>query len=152
MRLNRVAVVVAFGVLLLIASAGVATAQGTKADAEIEDPEGNTVGNAQITEDSGGAEITVEAEGLEPGEHGVHVHETGECGLPKFESAGKHFNPGEAKHGLKNWEGPHAGDLPNLEADEDGTATYEATTDRVSLSGGRDVPVRCRRQHARYPR
>lgn len=112
MRLNRVAAVAAFGVLLLVASAGVAAAQGTKADAEIGDAEGNIVGSAQITEDSGSIEITVEAEGLDPGEHGVHVHETGECGLPKFESAGKHFNPGETKHGLKNWEGPHAGDLP----------------------------------------
>lgn len=46
--------------------------------------------------------ITVESEELEPGEHGVHVHEAGECGLPKFESAGKHFNPGKTNHGLKN--------------------------------------------------
>lgn len=54
MRLNRVAAVAAFGVLLRVASAGVAAAQGTKADAEIEDAEGNIVGSAQITEDSGG--------------------------------------------------------------------------------------------------
>jgi Cu-Zn family superoxide dismutase len=135
-RLSTASVLTVSGVLLLVVSTGAVTAQETEASAELQDGEGNTVGNAQITEGSGGTEIAVQARGLKPGEHGIHVHETGECGLPEFDSAGKHFNPEKAEHGLKNPEGPHAGDLPNLTADKDGTATYETTTGQVSSLGG----------------
>lgn len=65
------------------------------------------------------------------GERG-HLHETDAC-EPDFAAAGDHFNPEGLEHGLENPHGPHAGDLPNLEIDEDGNATYEATSDRITL-------------------
>ncbi|MEJ7652721.1 MAG: superoxide dismutase family protein [Chloroflexia bacterium] len=40
------------------------------------------------------------------------------------------------EHGLDNPNGPHDGDLPAIEVEDDGTAEYEAKTDRITLSDG----------------
>ncbi len=37
---------------------------------------------------------------------------------------------------MENADGPHAGDLPNMEASSDGTASYLATAARVTLGEG----------------
>lgn len=133
MRPSRIIVLAVSGVLLLVVTAGVAVAQGM---AELKDKEGNDAGTAQFTEDPKGVAINVQAKGLEPGELGIHFHEKGDCSSSDFKSAGDHFNPEDKKHGLENPEGPHAGDLPNITAKQDGTAAYQTTTDRVTLSEG----------------
>lgn len=97
------------------------------------DTNGDSVGQAELSEDEKGVTVKVEAEGLPAGPHGFHFHETGKCDLPDFESAGGHFNPAEAEHGLDNENGPHAGDLPNLEAAEDGTVNEEFLAETVTL-------------------
>lgn len=66
--------------------------------------------------------VNVSLRGLEPGEHGFHVHENGSCEGPKAEGAGDHFNPTGAPHGAPD-DPPgqrHLGDLGNLTADGDG--------------------------------
>ncbi len=113
-----------------------ARAEGTSASAELKNADGEVIGTATFAETESGVTIELEGEGLEPGPHGIHIHETGECDPPDFKSAGAHFNPAGAQHGLENPEGPHAGDLPNLEVEDDGTLDYEATTDRVTLGEG----------------
>jgi superoxide dismutase, Cu-Zn family len=80
--------------------------------------------------------IVVQATGLTPGRHGIHVHAVGQCEPPSFQSAGAHFNPLGKKHGLESPEGPHGGDLPDLEADASGRVEYVAVTDRVTLGTG----------------
>ncbi len=120
--------------------AGAAAAEvGPSAQAEIRDAEGRVVGNATLTATSSGAvSMRVEVSGFETagaGAHGIHIHETGQC-TPDFSAAGGHFNPTGAEHGLDNPQGPHAGDLPNMEFDADGNATYEVTTDRITLGSG----------------
>src|SRR5262249_2425352 len=42
-----------------------------------------------------------------------------------FTSAGAHFNPTGRHHGLKNPQGAHVGDLPNLVVGADGTVTFD---------------------------
>jgi superoxide dismutase, Cu-Zn family len=106
------------------------------ATAQLRDVQGQPVGTATLTERDGRVRLVVEARGLSPGEHGVHVHAVGRCDPPGFMSAGDHFNPLSRKHGLEAPDGPHAGDLPNLRADAGGSVRYEATTDRITLSGG----------------
>ena len=134
---------VAFGAALTMALALVlvlapsADAVGERAVAELYDSEGQLVGLAffeQISQST--VRITGPVEGLEPGPHGVHIHETGTCEPPDFTSAGGHFNPTGAAHGLANPDGPHAGDLPNLTVGQDGTAWLEYETDRLSLTDG----------------
>ena len=122
---------------LTVMLAPTAQAVGERAVAELYDSEGQLVGLAffeQISEST--VRITGPVEGLEPGPHGVHIHETGTCEPPDFTSAGGHFNPTGAAHGLENPDGPHAGDLPNLSVPEDGRAWLEFETDRISLIDG----------------
>ncbi|WP_252315699.1 superoxide dismutase family protein [Sinobaca sp. H24] len=84
-------------------------------------------GTAEIVQDEDGT-VTVQLDlsGLPADStHGIHIHETGECTAPDFESAGDHFNPTDAEHGTEAEGGPHAGDLPNIETDENGEVTTE---------------------------
>ncbi|MCA1731825.1 MAG: superoxide dismutase family protein [Actinobacteria bacterium] len=122
------------------AFAGIAAAQGAAgATAQLEDKNGNPVGNATFTEGPNG--VTIDAtlqpgqQAVEPGEHGIHIHEKGSIS-PDFEAAGEHFNPAGAKHGFNNPQGPHEGDLENIFVNDDGSASYTTTDDRITLSGG----------------
>jgi Cu-Zn family superoxide dismutase len=115
-------------------------ALGESINVELTNHEGDLVGSATLTETADGVRITVESDtegaGLEPGEHGIHLHETGMCdpsGETAFQSAGGHFNPTDASHGGPDDEDSHAGDLGNLTVDDNGAFEYEITTDRVTL-------------------
>ncbi|WP_226035865.1 superoxide dismutase family protein [Aquibacillus saliphilus] len=83
--------------------------------------EGDSIGTATLTEQPDGVQIKLSVEGIEPGFHGIHVHEFPECEGPDFKSAGNHLNTEGNEHGLMHPEGAHLGDLPNIEAGEDGT-------------------------------
>jgi len=74
--------------------------------------------------------------GLPPGTKAVHIHDVGQCTPPSFESAGPHFNPTKAQHGLENRKGPHAGDLPNMTVNDTGQGHLEVTNSRVTLKAG----------------
>jgi superoxide dismutase, Cu-Zn family len=142
LRYRRAVLLVLFGTLLLALAAGAALAQGADtATAELEDADGNPVGDATFTEGSGGVTINANLrpgqDAVEPGEHGIHIHETGEIS-PDFEAAGAHFNPTSAQHGFDNPEGPHGGDLENMTVNDDGSASYTTTDDRITLSGGQN--------------
>ncbi|MNC48765.1 Superoxide dismutase-like protein YojM precursor [compost metagenome] len=97
---------------------------------------GAKVGQAELTQMSRGVHIKVEAFNLVPGKHGFHIHESGKCEPPGFESAGSHFNPMNKQHGFDNPNGPHAGDLPNLFVGTDGTVTAEMVAKYVTLAEG----------------
>ena len=74
--------------------------------------------------------------GLEPGEHGFHIHEFGDLSQG-CESAGGHYNPDGVDHG--DLEQGHVGDLGNITADEDGVANISIAAKRVDLTGERSV-------------
>lgn len=104
---------------------------------------GEKVGIAQLTPvvDGGGVNINLEAWDLSPGIHGFHIHEKGVCEEPDFETAGGHFNPENREHGFDNPEGPHAGDLPNIEVDEDGKVEDDIVTELVTLQKGQENSI-----------
>jgi superoxide dismutase, Cu-Zn family len=104
--------------------------------AVLNDRGGREVGVATFTEDSSGVNIEVRVTGLPPGAHGVHLLAVGRCTPPSFASAGGHFNPGLREHGIHNLEGTHAGDLPNMLIEQDGTALYATTAELVTLGLG----------------
>ncbi|MCF3936062.1 superoxide dismutase family protein [Acuticoccus sp. M5D2P5] len=104
--------------------------------ADVIDTSGASVGTVSFMQTpSGFVVIKADISGLEPGVHGFHIHETGECDAEGgFESAGGHYSGG-MEHGVLTEGGPHAGDLPNVEVGGDGTLVTEIFTDRVSIGG-----------------
>ena len=109
---------------------------GAKAYVDLMTADGANVGVATFVETATGVDISVEVSGLEAGEHGIHIHAVGLCEAPDFTSAGGHFNPFGAEHGFDNPNGPHAGDLPNLEIGEDGTGSLQYTNTLITLGEG----------------
>ncbi len=99
--------------------------------------QGQKVGEATLTETAQGVKIKLTVENLPPGGHAFHIHERGQCTPPDFMSAGAHFNPFGKQHGLKNPQGPHAGDLPNIQVGPDGRATIEVLASLVTLKEGK---------------
>jgi Cu-Zn family superoxide dismutase len=108
------------------------------ATAEMLNAEGKKIGSASFTETTDGVRIHVQLSQLPPGTHAMHIHNAGECHGPDFKSSGAHFNPFGKKHGAKNAEGRHAGDLPNFEVKADGTAEVDVTAKLVTLKEGKN--------------
>jgi superoxide dismutase, Cu-Zn family len=113
---------------LLLVLAGVASAlvlagpaAAVTARATLVDGAGTAIATVTVSGESGPTEISVDATRLPRGWHGLHLHSTGSCVGPAFESAGGHFNPGGARHPR------HAGDLPPLLADRSGRALASFT-------------------------
>ena len=108
---------------------------GQTGQATIINGQGAEIGKATLTQGATGLLIKVEATGLTPGWHGIHIHATGQCAAP-FTSAGAHINHTDPKtpHGLLNAQGPDDGDLPNLYAAADGSAKGEFFTTKARIS------------------
>ena len=108
---------------------------GQTGQAAIINGQGADIGKATLTQGPTGLLIKVEAAGLTPGWHGIHIHATGQCAAP-FTSAGAHINHTDPKtpHGLLNAQGPDDGDLPNLYAAADGSAKAEFFTTQARIS------------------
>ena len=93
-------------------------------------------GNISFTQEGDAVTIAAHVEGAEPGLHGLHVHEVGDCSAEDFTSAGGHFNPTEAPHGAPADHERHAGDLGNVEVGAGGMAHMEMTTTMLSVEEG----------------
>ena len=118
------------GNAIALALAGCATAGGdgggASASADLRDGGGGRAGRATLREKNGGVWLRVDAAGLAPGIHGIHIHSVGRCDPPDFASAGPHWNPAGRQHGRDNPQGMHQGDLPNLTIGADGRGSIEA--------------------------
>ena len=77
-------------------------------------------------------------QGLAAGDHGIHIHAAGKCEGPAFTTAGGHFNPTGAHHGVNSTQDPHphAGDLPNLRIGADGKGRLTFLARAVTLADG----------------
>ncbi len=90
-------------------------------------------GKAILTETEGGVHIVLNVEGVQPGDHGAHVHEKGDCSSADAKSAGGHFNPHTKDHGLPGAEKRHLGDLGNISIGKDGKGSLDITAPGANL-------------------
>jgi Cu-Zn family superoxide dismutase len=135
--------VAAGAAIVVLAACGAATQQGAAGarPREFSVPIYNTtnqqVGSFTVTQVSADSvRLVVESTSLPAGTHGTHLHMTGRCEAPQFTTAGAHLNPTSRQHGLRNPQGPHLGDMPNLTVGSNGQGRLE-TIVRGSLTPGR---------------
>lgn len=106
----------------------------------LKDGTGKVVGTAKISDGAGGkgVKIAMNVKGLTPGDHAVHIHTTAKCEGPAFTTAGGHFNPTTAHHGINNTmtPKPHAGDMPNFTVKPNGSAKVTVVDAAVTLGAG----------------
>ena len=111
------------------------------ATAELADADDGPVAQVEFYErDAGQTEVIVTAEALDPGFYGFHLHEIGECEPDSAapddpEDTGDFMSAGGHLAGEEGADHPdHAGDLPVLLVNDDGTATMALRTDRFDES------------------
>ncbi|CAN1167926.1 Superoxide dismutase [Cu-Zn] 2 [Linum perenne] len=85
--------------------------------------------------------------GLKPGLHGFHVHALGDT-TNGCMSTGPHFNPHSKEHGAPDDENRHAGDLGNVTAGDDGTASFTIIDKHIPLTGPHSIIGRAVVVHA----
>lgn len=88
-----------------------------------------TIGNQKA-----GVVVDGVVDGLEPGLHGFHIHESGDVSNG-CASVGDHYNPSKSHHGspLADPSHRHAGDLGNIRADETGRATFRFVDSALNI-------------------
>ena len=105
--------------------------------------DGTAIGAVRVFQENTGVMLRIEADGLPPGMHGVHVHSVARCDPPDFKSAGAHWNPTSKQHGHQNPNGFHTGDLGNLGVGADGKLVAGLLIPGARLTGNEsgDGPV-----------
>lgn len=112
------------------------------ARAEIIGADGAPIGTANLIEGPNGVllRVKLDAGGLTPGWHGLHLHQIGDCSdHGTFKLSGGHVGKVAGGHGLLNTAGPEGGDIPNIWAAADGSAGYEAFTRLTEMSALADA-------------
>ena len=110
----------------VLATAGLNPTKGNK-----------TRGEATFEQVGDKVNVIIFVEGLVPGrEHGLHIHEKGDCSSGDGMSAGGHFNPHGKPHGHPASGERHAGDLPALVANKQGRANIRVGMDIITLHPG----------------
>ena len=116
--------------------AAVSTAQ--EASVALASASGSRVSGTLVLEPlPGGVHVRGQVGGLPAnGRFGFHVHEKGDCSAVDATSAGGHFNPAAAPHGLAGSGAHHGGDMDNLTSNAEGVARVDAHLHGVTLGGG----------------
>lgn len=89
-------------------------------------------GTARFEPVDDGLRVVVQVVDAPPGEHGVHIHEVGNCTAEDASSAGEHYNPDGHDHGRPP-DVRHLGDFGNLTVADDGTGKLEIVVQGATL-------------------
>ncbi len=116
-----------------------AFAESAKAIIEGTSENSELIGVVRFQDSNEGLRAEVNIFGAAPGLHGIHIHENGSC-EEGGNAAGGHYNPDKTKHGFLPTEGfaqSHAGDLGNIEINQDGEGTLLLIVPGLTISGGK---------------
>jgi Cu-Zn family superoxide dismutase len=141
MRLGLI--IVALLVLIIPVEWAISSRRGTKCGdcnqqivAALRNNAGKNAGTASFKQVGDKLNITLDLKNLPPGQHAVYLHAKPLCEAPDYATVGPHFNPEGKQHGLLNPLGHHAGDLPNIFVEADGTANASFAVNSLSLGTG----------------
>jgi Cu-Zn family superoxide dismutase len=121
------------------------------ATVEIEPKSGSSVSGTVVFSpgsDMKSMQVDIALSGLEPGKHGVHIHELDDCSAEDASSAGGHFNPFNNEHGAPLSDSHHLGDMGNVEANSEGDVRVTLMLDDMSFSGPNSILQRSVVVHA----
>ena len=98
------------------------------------DKDQREVGQVYLRPVDGGVQVYGKLTNLKPGQTvSLHIHETGSCDA-MGKAAGGHFNPDNKPHSNPDDMNGHAGDLPNLTANDKGIATVNYVNKKISAA------------------
>lgn len=128
----------AVAVAMLLAACQTTPPEPLRATAQLKPTKGSkTFGEATFEQVGDKVHVVVNVQGLKPGqEHGLHIHEVGDCSSGDGMSTKGHFNPYGKPHGRYTSAERHAGDLPSLKANKAGRAHIQADLDLITLTPG----------------
>ena len=123
---------------VLLAACETTPAAGPRAKAQLQPTKGNTTsGEATFEQVGDKVRVVVSVQGLKPGqEHGMHIHEVGDCSSGDGMSTKGHFNPFNQPHAHHGTPQRHAGDLPSLKANSEGRANVKVDLDIITVTPG----------------
>jgi len=123
---------------LLLIGCATTPPEPLRATAQLQPTKSNkTFGEATFEQIGDKVRAVIYVQGLTPGrEHGVHVHEVGDCSSGDGMSAKDHFNPYAKPHGHHGSPERHAGDLPSAKADKSGRGKIDVELDVISVKPG----------------
>ena len=131
-------IIAAAAATVLMAACQTMPEDAPRATAQLQPTKGHkTFGEATFDQEGGKVHVVVYVQGLKPGqEHGLHIHEVGDCSSGDGMSAKGHFNPFGKPHGHHGSAERHAGDLPSLKADKAGRAKVDIVLDVITAAPG----------------
>ena len=123
---------------VLLAACQTMSPEPLRATAQLQPTKGNkTFGEATFEQVGNKVRVAVFVQGLKPGqEHGLHIHEAGDCSSGDGMSAKSHFNLHGKPHGNPASAERHAGDLPSLKANKAGRANVQVDVDGITVTPG----------------
>lgn len=139
---------VGIGILsAVVASAATTSRQAYAADVivtlheAVKDGFGEQIGRVQLKDSAYGLLITPELTRLQPGLHGLHVHQNADCGPANKNgevvpggAAGGHYDPKRTDRHTGPYGDGHLGDLPNVQVEDDGKVSIPVLAPRVKVA------------------
>lgn len=130
--------IAATAVAVLLTACQTTPPEPLQATAQLMPTKGNkTFGEATFEQVGDKVRVVVFVQALKPGqEHGLHIHEVGDCSSGDGMSTKGHFNPFGKPHAHYGSAERHAGDLPALKSNKAGRANVQINLDVITLTPG----------------